>query len=203
MAEILPVQTDESKSGTAGMGAVEGGKKKAIPKGVVLDKDGKPCRSCTSFRDWAAMTRKKITPPQSKEPPSTTATATATSLPPDCPPDVETLGRSTWTLLHSIAATYPTAASPEKQNEMKTFMNIFSRVYPCWVCAEDFQRWIERPQNKLVPGREEGHLGGRASFEQWMCGAHNEVNRKLGKGEFDCRRYEERWRTGWADGRCD
>lgn len=147
------------------------------------------------------MTAKKIAPPQSRELPI--ATAAATSIPPDCPPDVETLGRSTWTLLHTIAATYPTSASVEKQAEMKTFMSIFSRIYPCWVCAEDFQKWTERPENRLVPGREGGHLGGRASFGQWMCEAHNEVNRKLGKREFDCRRYEERWRTGWADGRCD
>ncbi|RPA99450.1 FAD-linked sulfhydryl oxidase ALR [Choiromyces venosus 120613-1] len=202
MAEILPIQVDKTKNEIAGRDAVEDGRtKKAIPKGVVLDKDGKPCRSCTSFHEWAAMTRKKIIPPQSKETPSTTATATF--LPPDCPPDVETLGRSTWTLLHTIAATYPATAPPEKQTEMKTFIGIFSRIYPCWVCAEDFRQWIERPENKLVPGQEGGHLGGRASFGQWMCGAHNEVNRKLGKREFDCSRYEERWRTGWADGRCD
>ena len=147
------------------------------------------------------MTKKKIASPQPKEP-SSTITA-ATSLPPDCPPDVETLGRSTWTLLHTIVATYPTTAPMEKQTEMKTFINIFSRIYPCWVCAEDFQRWIELPENRLLPGRQGGHLSGRASFGQWMCGAHNEVNRKLGKREFDCGRYEERWRTGWADGRCD
>ena len=23
-------------------------------------------------------------------------------------------------------------------------------------------------------------------FSQWLCGAHNRVNRKLGKEEFDC-----------------
>ena len=34
------------------------------------------------------------------------------------------------------------------------------------------------------------------SLGRWMCEAHNEVNRKLGKGEFDCSRWEERWRTG-------
>jgi len=37
-----------------------------------------------------------------------------------------------------------------------------------------------------------------------MCEAHNEVNRKLGKGEFDCGRWEERWgEKGFGGGRCD
>jgi len=43
MVEILPAQVDEAKNETAGGYARgEGRKKKAIPKGVVLDKDGKP-----------------------------------------------------------------------------------------------------------------------------------------------------------------
>lgn len=54
-------------------------------------------------------------------------------------------------------------------------------------------------------GKEQNRprLGGRGEFGTWMCEAHNEVNRKLGKEEFDCRFWEERWRTGWKDGRCD
>lgn len=43
MVEILPAQIGGAKNETAGGDAVEEGKKKkAIPKGVVLDKDGKP-----------------------------------------------------------------------------------------------------------------------------------------------------------------
>lgn len=44
-------------------------------------------------------------------------------------------------------------------------------------------------------------LGGRDEFGDWMCRAHNAVNRKLGKKEFDCRFWEERWREA-KDGRC-
>ena len=40
-------------------------------------------------------------------------------MPADCPADVETLGRSTWTLLHSIAATYPVAPTPNHQTDLK------------------------------------------------------------------------------------
>lgn len=43
----------------------------------------------------------------------------------------------------------------------------------------------------------------RAHFTQWLCRLHNEVNRKLGKPEFDCSQVDERWRDGWKDGSCD
>lgn len=73
-------------------------------------------------------------------------------------------------------------------------MGLFSKLYPCWVCASDFQVWMA--ENKV---RTES----RDEFGKWMCEAHNEVNRKLGKKEFDCGKWEERWRTGWKDGSCD
>jgi FAD-linked sulfhydryl oxidase len=104
------------------------------------------------------------------------------------------LGRSTWTLLHSIAATYPPAPTPREQSDLKSFMRLFSRLYPCWVCAEDFQQYMEK---------REIQAGSRAEFGNWLCEAHNEVNRKLGKPTFDCAKWEERWRTGWKDGSCD
>ncbi|GKZ37256.1 hypothetical protein AbraIFM66950_008713 [Aspergillus brasiliensis] len=171
-----------------------------LPNGVILDKDGKPCRLCTSAASWRALTK------QAKSTPSTTATSTSTmpkslTTTPgytDCPPDSEALGRSTWTFLHSLTASYPAQASSEQQSEMRQFLGIFSKLYPCWVCAEDFRTWMAEPSGENQP-----KLGGRKEFGDWMCRAHNEVNRKLGKSEFDCRFWEERWRKGWADGRCD
>lgn len=116
------------------------------------------------------------------------------ALPKDCPPDVEQLGRSSWTLLHSITATYPENPTSTDQSNVKQFMGLIGKLYPCWVCAEDFQDFMNK--NKV---RTES----RDAFGKWMCEAHNEVNRKLGKNEFDCTRWEERWRTGWKDGSCD
>ncbi len=79
---------------------------------------------------------------------------------------------------------------------MRQFLALFAKLYPCWVCADDFGAWI------TVKGNEP-RVEGRDGLGRWMCEAHNEVNRKLGKGLFDCGRWEERWRTGWRDGRCD
>ncbi|KAF2195219.1 hypothetical protein K469DRAFT_698784 [Zopfia rhizophila CBS 207.26] len=163
---------------------------KNFPKGVVLGQDGKPCRSCTSMASWAAMIKKETSKSQ-----STTASA-ALQPPPDCPPDIEQLGRSSWMLLHSITATYPTQPSSQLQNETKTFLYTFSKLYPCWHCASDFQQWMKEDKNSpRVSSREE--------FGRWMCEAHNAVNVKLGKSVFDCNKWDERWRTGWKDGSCD
>ncbi|KAJ5909758.1 hypothetical protein N7504_004401 [Penicillium tannophilum] len=186
----------------------------ALPKGVVLDKDGKPCRTCTSVSSWRALTKQaKADSPTSSSntasatsatstTPTTPLTAPAThpepAIPADCPPDVEALGRSTWTLLHTMAATYPEKADTQQQSDMQGFLKLFSRLYPCWVCADDFKTWMAHPS-----GRNQPKLSGRKEFGWWMCEAHNEVNRKLGKKEFDCRFWEERWKTGWKDGRCD
>ncbi|KAL4926905.1 flavin-linked sulfhydryl oxidase [Aspergillus undulatus] len=178
-------------------------------KPYVLDKNGKPCRLCTSAAAWRNLTKQSKA--QSAPAAATTTTAASTSTtqsqrtqatPPEhqreCPPDVEDLGRSTWTLLHSLTATYPETASSSEQSEMKSFLTLFSKLYPCWVCADDFRNWMSEPSGKNQP-----RLKGRKEFGNWMCEAHNEVNRKLGKKEFDCRFWEERWRNGWKDGRCD
>lgn len=193
--------------------------KKKGPGGVVLGKDGKPfvlspspkavylqannktqtnsCRTCMSAADWAAMTGKRKLNPSSSTTNNTNSTTTP-PIPADCPPDVEQLGRSTWTLLHTLTANYPTQATSTEQTEMHTFLNLFSKLYPCWFCAEDFRGWMGEGG-----GRNQPRLEGRKEFGDWMCEAHNAVNRKLGKKEFDCKRWEERWRTGWKDGRCD
>ncbi|CAJ2508581.1 Uu.00g136070.m01.CDS01 [Anthostomella pinea] len=166
-----------------------------LPPGVVLDKDGKPSKA-----SFMSLAHKQAKPSSKASAGAATAAATAAaataSLQPanDCPADVETLGRSTWTLLHSIAATYPKAPSHTQQSNLKSFMGLFSRLYPCWVCAEDFESYMEK---------EKIRVGSRDEFGKWLCEAHNAVNTKLGKDTFDCSKWEERWRTGWKDGRCN
>nr|POE48052.1 mitochondrial fad-linked sulfhydryl oxidase erv1 [Quercus suber] len=164
---------------------------KPLPKGVVLGPDGKPCRTCSSAMSWKSMIKQHDTNSRSATVPST-ATSLSTA---ECPPDVEQLGRSSWTLLHSITAQYPEKPSLTQQLETRQFLGLFGKMYPCWVCADDFQAWMKNGNAPRVSNREE--------FGRWMCEAHNAVNEKLGKPSFDCGKWEERWRTGWKDGRCD
>ncbi|RYP64407.1 hypothetical protein DL769_006688 [Monosporascus sp. CRB-8-3] len=169
---------------------------KKLPPGMVMGKDGKPCRTCSSLAAFTQQTKGLKSAAGAATGAAAAATATASTTPAtpnDCPADVETLGRSTWTLLHSIAATYPTRPTPAEQSDLRTFMGVFSRLYPCWVCAEDFQDYMRR---------ERVRVGSRDEFGMWLCEAHNAVNVKLGKDTFDCSKWEERWRTGWKDGRC-
>ena len=113
-----------------------------------------------------------------------------------CPPDVNEIGRGSWTLLHTMSVYLPENKLSEKQkSDVVNFMNIFSRIYPCSYCADDLKvDLIESPPNKVETGKD---------FAQWMCQLHNKVNVKLGKPTFDCSKVYERWRDGYPDGSCD
>lgn len=106
------------------------------------------------------------------------------------PPDVVELGKSSWNLLHSITAKYPSKPTDQQKSEMKQFLTIFSHIYPCNWCAADFEKFIKKNAPK-VDSREE--LG------RWMCEAHNDVNAKLKKEQFDCNLWAKRWKDGWDD----
>ncbi|ODQ48151.1 hypothetical protein PICMEDRAFT_51367 [Pichia membranifaciens NRRL Y-2026] len=152
---------------------------------IVYDENGKPCRACNTLLDFRMVTNKNI---------AAAAVANDAANARNCPPDVEELGRSTWTLLHSIAATYPDKPTKSQQENLSQFMNSFSNLYPCFHCADDFREHIKKDKIKVT---------NRDEFGKWLCNAHNEVNVKLGKPKFDCNLWKERWKDGWKDGRCD
>lgn len=172
--------------------------------GPVLTETWCSCRTCTSSAEWKAMMgafgggKKSMSTSSSASTAITSSSISSSndSEPDDCPADVEQLGRSTWTLLHTMAAQYPSSAPPTTQSVMKQFISTFSQLYPCWVCADDFRAWMVKPEN-------EPKVAGRDELGDWMCRAHNAVNVKLGKKEFDCSLWKERWRDGWKDGRCE
>ncbi|KAG4305985.1 hypothetical protein PORY_000895 [Pneumocystis oryctolagi] len=148
----------------------------------------KRCRICMSFKDWIQQ--------QGSTLPGKHKVSTANGIEwADCPPDSESLGRATWTFLHTMAANYPELATAEEQSEMRNFLTIFAKRYPCIYCAQDFREWMHQKENEMM-------VSGRKELSLWMCKAHNEVNRKLGKPIFDCIKWKERWLDGWNDGRC-
>lgn len=56
----------------------------------------------------------------------------------ECPEDAFTLGRKTWSFLHTMAAYYPEKPSQDDKRDMTEMMRLLSRFYPCHECAEDF-----------------------------------------------------------------
>jgi FAD-linked sulfhydryl oxidase len=125
---------------------------------------------------------------------ATAAAATTALDDSECPPDVQQLGRSTWTLLHSIAATYPDHPTIEQKIDLTQFMTSFSKLYPCTSCARGLRKHMEKEKLKVT---------NRDEFGKWLCDAHNIVNVRTGKPTFDCQLWKERWKDGWKDGRCD
>ncbi|PHH58525.1 hypothetical protein CDD81_5486 [Ophiocordyceps australis] len=93
-----------------------------------------------------------------------------------------------------MAASYPERPTQAQQADVSSFISLLARLYPCWVCAKDFEAHVKRDAPRV---------GSRGDLSRWLCQAHNHVNRKLGKPQFDCQQWDERWRTGWRDGRCD
>ena len=140
----------------------------------------KPCKACVDFKDWL------------KQGPATVTQQV--SLNSDCPLMRDDLGRASWSLLHTMAAYYPSEPKEDEKQSMHQFIDSFSKHFPCPECRTDFQEEIV----KSPPD-----LSSRLGLSNWMCEQHNVVNRKLGKSEFDCRRVLERWKDGPKDGRCD
>lgn len=57
----------------------------------------------------------------------------------DCPLDRQKLGRYSWSVLHSFAAYYPATPTDDQKNDMKQFLQLFAKFYPCQDCSEDFK----------------------------------------------------------------
>ncbi|ODV58707.1 flavin-linked sulfhydryl oxidase ASCRUDRAFT_77710 [Ascoidea rubescens DSM 1968] len=167
---------------------------------IIYDENGKPCRTCNTLLDFQMATHgTKVnipTPKPSLAIPNDSpkeASKSADSPYPyqkEYPPDVTKLGNHSWTLLHTIAAAYPEKPSIEQQNEMKTFLNIFAKIYPCWYCGKDFQSFIKKNEPKVMT---------QDDFGKWLCNAHNSVNIKLGKPKFKCELWKKRWKDGWDE----
>ncbi|XP_065833014.1 FAD-linked sulfhydryl oxidase ALR-like [Oscarella lobularis] len=162
----------------------------------------RPCRVCVDFTKWrltqttkgvgdASKTKTAIETPTQEEARVENAETTESS---ECPLDLSSLGRCTWSFLHTMAAYLPEEPTPTQQSDMRQFMSLFGKYFPCDDCSSHL-----REQMTARPIA----TSSRIAFSRWLCEIHNDVNRHLGKEAFDCSKVDERWRDGWSDGSCD
>ncbi len=90
----------------------------------------------------------------------------------DCACDIDKgkLGRSTWHLLHEIAA----HVEPDDTTEpsFRVFMHALSMIYPCEECRKHIKEYLSNRRVELS--------------EKWVCEFHNDVNKRLNKSMYDC-----------------
>ncbi|TQV92677.1 hypothetical protein V2A60_009145 [Cordyceps javanica] len=100
------------------------------------------------------------------------------------------LGRATWRFLHTMAARFPDKPTKDERTTFETFMQLFGRLYPCGDCARHFRAILAEypPQS-----------GSRSAAAGWLCFAHNKVNDRLGKPEFDCNAIGDFYDCGCAE----
>ncbi|KAL1838809.1 hypothetical protein VTJ49DRAFT_2202 [Mycothermus thermophilus] len=100
------------------------------------------------------------------------------------------LGRASWKLFHTMMARFPEKPTPDDSLALKTYIQLFARLYPCGDCAAHFRKLLERypPQT-----------GSRNAAAGWACFVHNQVNKRLGKQEFDCNKIGDFYDCGCGD----
>ena len=128
-------------------------------------------RVCHDFDAWRKMNESSFQKSSQGDNPSSSSSSTSSEeLQSHCPLDTGELGRNTWSFLHTMAAYYPEKPTSSEQRDMKNFLDLFSKFYPCQPCARELRRDLKHmPPN--VSSNEE--------FSQWMCRLHNSVNERL------------------------
>ena len=83
---------------------------------------GRPCRACSDFKDFM-----KTGPGGQAKPKVEKVEPEAVAEYHSCPPDRMELGNKSWSLLHSVAAYFPSQPTAEQQEDARNFMHLFSR----------------------------------------------------------------------------
>lgn len=100
------------------------------------------------------------------------------------------LGRASWKLLHTMMARFPEKPSEDDSLALKTYIQLFARLYPCGDCASHFQQLLK----KFPP-----QVSSRNAAAGWACFVHNQVNERLKKPDFDCAKIGDFYDCGCGD----
>ncbi|RIA82310.1 ERV/ALR sulfhydryl oxidase domain-containing protein [Glomus cerebriforme] len=100
------------------------------------------------------------------------------------------LGQSSWKLLHTMMARFPEHPTQDEKEALRSFIYLFSRLYPCGECATEFQ---------AILAKHPPQVSSRETASQWACAVHNIVNKRLQKEIFDCGKITEKYKCGCDD----
>ncbi|EFW99781.1 FAD dependent sulfhydryl oxidase [Grosmannia clavigera kw1407] len=100
------------------------------------------------------------------------------------------LGRASWRLMHTMMARFPEEPTFDESLALKTYVQLFARLYPCGDCAAHFQTLLQ----KYPP-----QTSSRTAAAGWACFVHNEVNKRLRKNIFDCATIGDFYDCGCGD----
>ncbi|CAJ2500857.1 Uu.00g037100.m01.CDS01 [Anthostomella pinea] len=100
------------------------------------------------------------------------------------------LGRASWKLFHTMMARFPDKPTHDDSLALKTYIQLFARLYPCGDCARHFQKLLAQfpPQTSS-----------RNAAAGWACHVHNQVNERLEKPLFDCNNLGDFYDCGCGD----
>lgn len=92
------------------------------------------------------------------------------------------LGRHTWAVLHSIAASYANFPNETEKNNFKMFFDGLINSYP------SNNTFIK----EIIKEKPLGH-NSREELVYYICEIHNMMNKKLNKSKFNCRNAFDIW----------
>ena len=84
---------------------------------------GRPCRACNDFKSFM----KNVPTPGGQTVGGEKASVDEPQPQHECPPDRMELGNRSWSLLHSVAAYFPSQPTLQQQEDARNFMHLFSR----------------------------------------------------------------------------
>jgi len=84
--------------------------------------------------------------------------------------DKESLGRSTWKLLHDIVDNVE--YNENSNTAFCSLMDNLSEIYPCEECREHIEEYIKESPAEMT--------------HEWLCTFHNAVNKRLNKKIIHC-----------------
>eukprot|EP00434_Breviolum_minutum_P027995 symbB.v1.2.024769.t1/scaffold2369.1/size81015/2 len=93
----------------------------------------------------------------------------------------EVLGKSTWFLLHSLAARYPEMPSKADRVSIHALIASIGQHYPCPICRTHLREKLMSLPVASANRRELSH---------WLCQLHNSVNKDLHKAQHSCNSFE-------------